>query len=70
LVKLGGQVEVEHFENCLAVMQIGHQNFYSDLLIIFEQVIEAPDCKGSDRYEAQKLSENLGKFETILNEKR
>jgi len=38
---------------------------YSDL-IIFQQVIEAPDFKGSDRYEAQKLSENVRKFETIL----
>ena len=33
--------------------------FYSDLLIILQQVIEAPDFKGSVRYEAQKLSENL-----------
>jgi len=40
--------------------------FYSDLLIILQQVIEAPDFKASDRYEAQKLSENLRKFETIL----
>jgi len=39
---------------------------YSDLLIILQQIIEAPDFKGSDRYEAQKLSENLRKFETIL----
>jgi len=40
--------------------------FYSDLLIILQQVIEARDFKGSDRYEAQKMSENLDKFETIL----
>ena len=40
--------------------------FYSDLLIIFQQVIEAPEFKESDRYEAQKLSEILRKFETIL----
>jgi len=40
--------------------------FYSDLLIILQQIIEAPDFKGSDRYEAQKLSENLRKFETIV----
>jgi len=40
--------------------------FYSDLLIIVQQVIEAPDFKGSDRYETKKLSENLRKFETIL----
>jgi len=35
-------------------------------VIILQQVIEAPDYKGSDRYEAKKLSENLHKFETIL----
>ena len=40
--------------------------FYSDLLIIFEQVSEAPDFKKSVRFEAQKLSENLRKFQTIL----
>jgi len=40
--------------------------FYSDLLIILQQVIEAPDSNGSVRYEAQKLIENLRKFETIL----
>jgi len=39
--------------------------FYSDLLIILQQVIEASDFNGSDRYEAQKLSENFRKFETI-----
>jgi len=27
LVKLGGQVEVEHFENCLAATQISHRNY-------------------------------------------
>jgi len=40
--------------------------FYSGLLIILQQVIEAPDFKGSVRYEAQKLSENFCEFETIL----
>ena len=27
LVKLGGQVEVERFQNCLAATQISNQNF-------------------------------------------
>ena len=40
--------------------------FYSDLLIIFQQVSDAPDFKKSVLYEAQKLSENLRKFQTIL----
>ena len=40
--------------------------FYSDLLIILQQVSEAPDFKVSVHYEAQKLSENLRKFETTL----
>lgn len=41
---------------------------YSDLLIILQQVSEATDFKGSVHYEAEKLSENLLKFETILME--
>ena len=40
--------------------------FYSDLPIILQKVIEAPDFRESDRYETQILSENLRKFETIL----
>ena len=40
--------------------------FYSDLLIILQQVSEASDFKKSVPYEAQKLSENLRKFQTIL----
>jgi len=40
--------------------------FHSDLVIILQQVTEARDFKRSAHYEAQKLSENLPKFETIL----
>ena len=36
--------------------------FSSDLLILLQPVSEATDYKGSVRYEAQKLSENLRKF--------
>ena len=40
--------------------------FYLDLLITLQQVSEASDFKKSVCYEAQKLSENLRKFQTIL----
>ena len=65
MVKLGGQVQVEHFENCLATTQISHQNFVQTFCSSFSTVSEPPDFKGSVCYEAQKLSKNLRKFETI-----
>ena len=66
MVKLHGQVEVRALRKTFGSYTDQSSEFYSDLQIILQQKSEASDFKGSVRYEAEKLSENLRKFETIL----
>ena len=42
------------------------KELFSDLLMVLQHVNETPNFKGSIRYEAKCLRENLSKFETVL----
>ena len=39
---------------------------FSDLLMVLQHVNQTPNFKGTIRYEAECLRENLSKFETVL----
>ena len=42
------------------------KELFSDLVMVLQHVNETPNFKGSIRYEAKCLGENLSKFETVL----
>ena len=42
------------------------KELFSDLLMVLQHVNQTPNFKGTIRYEAECLRENLSKFETVL----